>query len=55
MEVMDNALVGTCPSGELQSIIVAEADSREPLEASAANIGLWETTVQEADQMRFPG
>ncbi len=54
VEMMDNALLCTCPSGEHRGIIVAEADSREPLEAFAANIGLGDTTVHEADRMRFP-
>ncbi len=41
-------------SGEHLGIIVAEANSREPFEAFAANIGLREATVLEADRMRFP-
>ncbi len=54
VEVMDNALVCTCPSGEHRGIIVAEADSTELLDTFAANIGLGETTVYEADRMGFP-
>ena len=51
---MDNALLCTCPYGEHRGVIVAEANSREPLEAFAAKIGLGGTTVNEVDRLRFP-
>lgn len=54
VEVMDNVLICTCPSGEHRGIIVAEVDSRELLDTFAANIGLGETTVNVADRMQSP-
>lgn len=52
--VANNELLYTCPSGEHRGILVAEANSRGPLEDFAAEIGLGENTVHKIDQMRFP-